>query len=299
MTLLREIQAAATETDVPLPTVLRKCKVLASRLRHEPLKEWTDWELNGYPNEDVLPNYRSRFGVTVLGHFSGPFGSGLRNARLPQFSVDEEHRDWLFHVSFLEPVAVLEDMATRAEGGLRYPWPADLVAYYQERFYEDMVLMTADRVVASAVVRGILDTVRTRILTFALEIEEAAPDAGEGDRGDVSSERVSQIFNTYIYGGQGSVVAAGGDAIHVNVQLPSSWQALRRELAALGVADEDLVELEAAVRADAARGEEVGEATQGWLGRMTTRIARGATEVGTGTTAEVIGGTILRYLAGG
>lgn len=66
MTLLREIQAAATEADVPLPTVLRKCKVLASRLRHEPLKEWTDRELNGYPSLNALPDYRQSIPVVVL-----------------------------------------------------------------------------------------------------------------------------------------------------------------------------------------------------------------------------------------
>ena len=42
-----------------------------------------------------------------------------------------------------------------------------------------MNCMSADRVVNTSVVNGILDTVRTRVSTFALEIEEAAPDAGE------------------------------------------------------------------------------------------------------------------------
>jgi hypothetical protein len=125
VTLLREIQEAATEAKVPLPTVLRKCKILASRLRHEPLKEWTEWELNGYPSEETLPDYRHGFPAIVLGHFSGAFGSGVRNARIPQVVVDEDHREWLFTVSFPQGVAELDEFAQRADGGLRFPWPPD------------------------------------------------------------------------------------------------------------------------------------------------------------------------------
>ncbi len=54
--------------------------------------------------------------------------------------------------------------------------------------------MSADRVVNTSVVNGILDTVRTRVLTFALEIEEAAPDAGEVGTGTTAEVLGSVLF---------------------------------------------------------------------------------------------------------
>ncbi len=42
MTLLREIQDAATNENVSLAVVLRKCKILATRLKHEPFRKWVD-----------------------------------------------------------------------------------------------------------------------------------------------------------------------------------------------------------------------------------------------------------------
>ena len=48
MTLLREIHNAAVDADTSVAVVLRKCKILATRLKHEPFKTWVEKELNGY-----------------------------------------------------------------------------------------------------------------------------------------------------------------------------------------------------------------------------------------------------------
>jgi hypothetical protein len=58
MTLLREIEAAATTSKEPLADLLRRCKVLAARLKHAELGQWADRELNGYPDNQNVPRYR-------------------------------------------------------------------------------------------------------------------------------------------------------------------------------------------------------------------------------------------------
>lgn len=58
MTLLREIQAAATDGTVEISTVLRKAKILASRLKNREFGQWVDCELNGYSDVADLPPYR-------------------------------------------------------------------------------------------------------------------------------------------------------------------------------------------------------------------------------------------------
>jgi hypothetical protein len=61
MTLLRDIQEAALDSKVNLADLLRKCKVLAARLKHEEFATWVDWELNGYPERKMLPLILPRF----------------------------------------------------------------------------------------------------------------------------------------------------------------------------------------------------------------------------------------------
>ena len=58
MTLLRELQRDATDPNVDITTLLRKARVLAARLNNAEFESWIKHELNEYPYESDLPEYR-------------------------------------------------------------------------------------------------------------------------------------------------------------------------------------------------------------------------------------------------
>jgi hypothetical protein len=58
MSLLRDIQDELVSPNGDVTNVLRKCKILAARLRSEELALWLGWELNGYPESQPTPEYR-------------------------------------------------------------------------------------------------------------------------------------------------------------------------------------------------------------------------------------------------
>src|SRR4051794_33325572 len=91
MTLLREIQAAAVDSSVNLPDLLRKCKILGVRLGSAELKAWVDHELSGYPDVDNLPPYRV-LEVQSYGSFAGGFGARLNNVPIPSGSIPKEYK---------------------------------------------------------------------------------------------------------------------------------------------------------------------------------------------------------------
>ncbi|WP_447752281.1 AbiTii domain-containing protein [Pseudomonas nicosulfuronedens] len=202
MSLLREIQNAAIDANTSLATLLRKCKVLAARLGNNEFKNWVESELNGYRDTNELPEYRV-IKVNSKGHFSGPFGSGLKNADIPLFCIDEKFHKKLSYSYFTQPVAALESLVEDSNSGtLSEPWNPDLVAYLGEKFYENMNCMQAWKIIPVATVVAALDAVRNRVLNFVLEIEAEYPDAGEAQANSnpVPQEKVNQIFNTYITG---------------------------------------------------------------------------------------------------
>lgn len=202
MSLLREIQDTAIDSNAELATLLRKCKVLAARLGNAEFKQWVESELSGYESKDELPDYRILH-VNSKGHFAGPFGSGLRNADIPMFSIPEEFRENLKHSYLMEPVASMEALVANAEGGLaQEPWNPDLVAYVGQNIYQNMNCMQAWKVIPVTSIVAALDAIRNRVLSFVLEIEAEAPDAGDApiNSNPVPQERVHQIFNTYITG---------------------------------------------------------------------------------------------------
>lgn len=202
MSLLREIQYTAIDSNAELTTLLRKCKVLAARLGNAEFKQWVESELSGYNSKEELPDYRVLH-VNSKGHFSGLFGSGLRNADIPMFSIPEELRENLKHSYLMEPVASMEALVANAESGLaQEPWNPDLVAFVGQNIYQNMNCMQAWKVIPVTSIVAALDAIRNRILSFVLEIEAEAPDAGDApiNSNPVSQDRVHQIFNTYITG---------------------------------------------------------------------------------------------------
>lgn len=202
MSLLREIQDAAIDSNTELAVLLRKCKVLAARLGNPEFKQWVDSELSGYDDVESLPEYRI-LRVNSKGHFSGPFQSGLRNADIPLGCIEEDFRGDLSHSYLLQPIAALESLVEKASGGaLQEPWSPDLVAYVGQNIYQGMNCMQAWKVIPVSSIVAALDAVRNRVLSFVLEIEAESPDAGEApiNSSPISQEKIHQIFNTYITG---------------------------------------------------------------------------------------------------
>lgn len=200
MTLLREIQQAAIDENSQVATLLRKCKVLAVRLGSQEFGDWIDNELNGYKTLDELPTYRI-LRVGSYGDFVGVFGRQGKNLPIPPESVPEEIREYIQTSRLTMAVSALANLA-ETEDASREGWPPDVVRIIGSQIYEDMNCLSAWKLLPRAALIAVLDTVRTRVLNFALQIEGEYPEAGEApiNSKPIPEEKISQVFNTYITG---------------------------------------------------------------------------------------------------
>lgn len=248
MTLLREIQDAASGSTTSLSDLLRRCKVLAARLKHQEFSDWLSKELNGYADDDDVPEYR-RIAVVSLGQFSGPFGSGAKNVPIPGNSLPKKLRAIAGEHTFRESVGALTAFADSDSGSLKGKWSADIVQYLQHNheMIQGMVLVDAWRVLPTAKIKGILDTVRTRVLDFVLAIEAADPSAGDVQPGElprVPQEAVTTIYNHTVINGGMANIGTLGDArietgrikfspsvpVHAREQVAEHLKTLREQL---------------------------------------------------------------------
>jgi hypothetical protein len=163
---VQEIRDAATHADEPLPTLLRMCMTLAREGAAAELARWAALELNGYARPGDAPGYR-RLPALARGNFSGPYGSGMQDAPIDPSAVPEQHRAALFQIVLVQPIAELSARADTAEAVIE-PWPGDLLATYMRDLYLGMNCLAAWREVAAAALVGVLDVVRTQVLTRAL-----------------------------------------------------------------------------------------------------------------------------------
>jgi hypothetical protein len=92
-------------------------------------------------------------------------------------------------------------------------WPADMVAFFSQKIYERMTCLSAWKVIPHNALVALLDTIKTRVLNFVLEIEGEAPDAGEAPphQPPLPQDKVSQVFNTYITGNVQNVATGGSN----------------------------------------------------------------------------------------
>lgn len=299
MSLLREIQSAAIEGDSDIETLLRKCRLLAARLDHAEFRNWVVWELDGYPHGVELPDYR-QFHCQCFGHFSGPFGSGIRNAPIPESCIPKEIRESLTYVRLREGVAFLKNLVAVAESDLlQWNWPADAGRLFGGEIYQNVVLAQGWTSFSRSSVVGILSTVRNRILNFALEIEASNPDAGEAAPGSspVPHAKVAQIFHTNIYGNVGSF-ASGSEiqqTVTINIK-QGNFDSLAAYLRSQGVGETDVKILRAAVNSDVmVSNANFGEKVNSWIQNMVKKAAAGTWKIATSAATDLLTSALKAY----
>ena len=305
MGLLEDIEDAAVDSTVDLSVVLRKCKILASRLGHEPFNRWVEQELNGYASKEDLPGYRV-LDVQSRGHFVGLLGSGLKNALIPPMLMPDEHRDMATTAYLMNGisayVALTKDNPSKL---LRAQWSPDAVALFGARFYQNMNCLEAWQDISASAIVALLDTVRNRVLSFVLEIGSIAPDAGEPTptAAPLAQHTVSQIFNMYILGGRNTVLPGASGlkqdtyTVTINTIQRGDFDSLKEQLVNLGVAPEDLDELQAALASDQPpeSAERFGDRVSAWMGKMVSKAASGVWTVGVSAAGQVLAKAVASY----
>jgi hypothetical protein len=299
MTLMDQVQQEAVDSKSDLGALLRKCKVLAARLGSRALEDWLVWESDGYPEGAEVPSYRI-LPLELKGHFAGPLGSGLRNAPIPLLCLPEKVRKGWRNYRCRQSVGSIEEILKRSDGGTFTVSAGDLAVPLGTNVYRGYNCVQAWAEVGVSQLIEILNSVRNRILDFVLAVWKEAPRAGEHHDGappEIEPARVTQIFNTTVYGGAASFVgSASNSPINLTISL-NDFASLEKVLRCNGVQNEDVEELRAAVRSDPKphRGQGYGPRVSSWFGKMMKEAAQGTWKVGVQIGATLLTQAISKY----
>lgn len=300
--LMKKIRDGATSSDTSLGEVLRLCMRLGQQLSNKELTTWARKEASGYKGEDDLPDYR-KLATEVRGTFRGPFGSGLNNAHIPKLSIDKKHREILYSIHLFEPVNQLEQYAkSEGSGTFQISWPADIIAYYQQReiYSNGLVLVSAWRLMSSQNILGVLETIRTRVLDFILQIqEELGVDIDEPaakDEIDIkSSQAITNIFNNTINGGSVSLSNTGNASFEsINISNGNITE-LKDYLSSIGLKKVDLEQLDSSIKEDGEVKEQLGPSVSSWLSNVSIKALKGGLNVGKDVAVSFITKALMQY----
>lgn len=298
MDVLGKIIDEAVDGTTDLSSILRKCLVLATRLKNEKLKQWVLSELNGYDDKANLPPYRVGH-VESVGTFLGSFNRQLNNTPLPSIVLKEQHREFADTAYYMQPIAAYEQSAQADTGTFQVAWPANIVALYQDKFFPDdqMALNRAHQVIPKTAITGLVSTVRNKLLEFALELQGEVGDA-EPSPSNISSAKVEGMVTNIILGGQTNVFGGSvhGDIIQgVNqTVVKGDFASLSQALERIGVPTNELGQLQAALNEDGPRQDasSIGAKTNEWI----TKVTKGGLRVAGKVAEQVVVAAVRTYI---
>lgn len=157
--LVESIQSDALNQSIKIATLLRKVKLAAAKLQLPQVAEWVDLELNGYSDAPV-PEYRK-----VVGR---PRARNPYHGWIP-IQGDPQVMEVISSVTLVQSVAAMEQL-TQGEGQIHVPMSPREIAFINEHsdiaFGDMTVFLDRTQVIT------ILETVRTKVLDWAIELEK-------------------------------------------------------------------------------------------------------------------------------
>lgn len=303
MSLLYDIQAAVVQDDADLGPILLKLRLLAARLGSQPLAEWVKHESEGYPKDAEIPDYRI-LSVSYTANFSGPFGSGIKNAPISPYLIEKfAGKQWVRY-EMRDSIAAVDDLLTTStKGGSLGINAANLILLLQGNVYPDYACNSVTGTISRSTLAAIRHSVRSRVLELTIELEKSIPEASAATLGPSnasapqSSAAATQIAQQIIYGNYTSVSAVGDGARIAVAIAERDSKDLAKFLAVAGLPDDDARELAqlASTEEPESKAEPMGPKVRGWLVDNMKKAANGTWKVGVAVATDVIKEALLKY----
>jgi len=293
--LLDEIIQLAEVGKQPLPDILRKCLRLGHELKNERLKTWATLELNGYPSGRDAPEYRI-MPAQAYGDFIGPFHAQYHAHIIPPAVLMKENRGFAERVYLTDSISNYADLVRDGDNSrvLKFSWPADMVAYYQDKLMEGgFICHSAWQSVSTSALVGMLDTIRNLTLKMALEIKDELG-TSYADLHNVKPDEAKRIENIVI-NAVGSNVAVGNiDASGQTIIVANDRASLDQALSKAGLDKSDLNELSEAILVDGG-SKPSNNMVSKWIESKAGKVVAGGIEVGVDIGKKLLTEFLLRY----
>ena len=303
MSLLREIQSALLDGR-PIGPILLKLRLLASRLGSDVLEEWVKHESEGYPSGVLLPDYR-KIGVSYVGTFSGPFGSGIKNAPIPPYFIEKfAGKGWTRYEIRQGVSAIDELVGSEKKSGTLHIDAANLILLLQGNVYEDYACNSITGQLSRASLVEIQNAVRARVLELTIQIEKTIPSASEIALGPIKAmpgqkdmEVVTQITNQVIHGNYTSISNSGQGALF-NLNISSNDAgSVAQALEDSGIAGDDAKAIAHIFASEMPESNEepFGKKAKAWVAKNIAKAVDGTWKVGVSVATQVLTEAALKY----
>lgn len=304
MPLIHEIQKELMQPDSNLAPILLKLRFLAAKLGSHPLAEWVKYEAEGYPSGVDIPDYRY-LGVNYKGTFSGPSGSGIRNAPIPPFLIDKFAGSHWTNYQLRQSVAAIDKLVSsdKKGSGILTIDASNLILLLHGKIYDGYACNSVEGNVSVAQLKEVQHAVRNRILEITLEIEQSVSGSTDIDIGGTmenennESGKVNQIFYQTIHGSMTNVSNTGSiNNLHFDMR-KGDQRSIQEYLVSSGIQKDDAAEFCDTLTREKpeSKSEPFGTKAKLWISQNIKKAVDGTWAVGISTATDVLKKAALSY----
>ncbi|OGD24184.1 hypothetical protein A2Z10_00755 [Candidatus Azambacteria bacterium RBG_16_47_10] len=174
--------------SVSVSSLLREAKLIASGLGQSDFLKWLNLEIEGYKSDDNYPKYRS-----LSGQMKGwnPYYGWV-----PVIHKTSEIEKRLCTRSASQSIREIEELLSNKAGSYEMPYPASVSDQILEGSFKTKLSMFISR---PALV-GILDSVRNRLLDWAVELKRSGIHGDEVEFTSNEKKEVQKIESKFNIG---------------------------------------------------------------------------------------------------
>jgi hypothetical protein len=298
--LLTEIIEALSSQTGSLTDALLKTKVLLHKIGHQDLVDWVNNELNGYPDDANLPEYRILPAQVLVN--AANMAYQVTSHPIPLGHLTKEQKQSLETARMRESLAVLEKLVEKPGGDLQAAIPMEANGLLGRGLANGYVIQRAWCQIGHASVAHIFVQVRSRLLDFVLGLQDQLGD-------DLSEQEIkrradlldaSSLFNNAIFGNNTTIVVGAHNRQQVtNIIVTGDFHALADELRQHGIDEPDISALEKAIKADDGAPEVVkrkfGPSVKAWLQGMLSKAVDSSWQIELGVASSLLATALQKY----
>lgn len=295
--LMLQEMASSSKTDIE--ELLAKAKMISVKLGLKDISDWIEYEINGYPSFELLPEYRciKNVAIEALNPYRGwiPF---ILNGPLID---DHEIYDRLTTVKFTNPISMIIDFS-KMDDVLHFDLTTSSTEFLQR---SSRIKLRIAQCVNKVQINHILSCVKTRILDWALLLEKKNI-LGNGllFSHKEKIEALGMTINNNINNFNGNVNNAGaigagnsGDVNQQNKINVGDFNSLENKLKEYGVIDSDITDLKTIIENSPkpVSSHNLGEKIGQWVGNMIGKAYSGSLKIAASAAPVLLTNALCHY----
>lgn len=205
--IIFELQKEVSSPNCDIVSILRRAHLIASKLHLKEFDSWIMCELNGYPDQKSIPDYRIVRGA-IKAH--NPYAGWN-----PVMILDPEIEKRLCEHKMPNSISEIIDLCEKSKNGIIMQYSGEIQEFLNNCCDSLVPLQNALHISTSAVI-AIIEKVKNTVLEWTIRLEE---EGVVGDNMTFSSDECNRAQNVpqtvNYYFGNTNVIAAPAESLQV------------------------------------------------------------------------------------